>query len=972
MSLRESSRLRKPSYLAIRMGEVETIGKRRERAPCNLECLEGEKEGTLILKKKLTSFGQDSKHSILTDIERKEKNGNDQRPITKKVHLNREHQIEMIKNEIIEQNRECLKDGNKNDGELKEINLMKKRIFEMNPHEVIENLRAKNKIDTEKITKDELICRSIWPWEDEDWESRNEKATKIPLEINRIAEDWNQRIEKKKISNLQFFTQQVTDSVKEFLDKPLSFYKGFDNISSSNNPGNQSNSEKLEWTSNQIHSKIDDQIASEPFIENYIIVDNQNKDMSIKVRDASQTLLSMPDKKFTAQPSNSIDPHIRECLYKSVPFINASSNSYDPVSLQGKNEDNPKRHFIKQKQAVANIRLKRSFGISYVKERESKQQGVDQIFKKIHPIVIQCSTMIEPYTEESDGILVRSIDMMIDDVFRKKVFGNFIVTVIPALNETDFRDYLLPDPADSHQKQSHIRSFCLETIEQLPLFFASNLFLSIPLTFDSSGFKPNISKTGSICLGIHMKKSLNSKNSYMHNIGREYKPNNQMKLIDAKIRSLINGWKPGSVEETYTRSAEVYELLKSDFEALRLSEERYPSEGANFSDNGNSTDVSESNTSISEVTEEEINGYLAKVMSSEGLNFNTLSFKLELYVPEEEFKKSSFESKKILTTIIHRLKKKFDGWLLLWSVVRHQLHSSNPSASTDLKVQLDLNKRLLESLRELSDPCLNFPSQAPPSISTLSLSSVKSYLQNNQSLYLKPCPFLELPTSTRDIQSSLKSLYSDFDLLPTPFNLPLYTVDTRDCFSFDPLIRESTVMMRGREVIKKEYFFDPDNVPNNFEFFEERFPDKRIGVVTYENYYSHEELIEIERLAHQTELEYFDGAFLPHTGQTTLSGKRVKRTKFFFGSRYLWSAHQLAEPHSGLAGGIRTDVSPIPGWMVKKVESPLVQDGIIPPSFVNSIAMNIYHDGEEGLGQHYDDAVRFRQVGFYYTSPFSL
>jgi hypothetical protein len=26
--------------------------------------------------------------------------------------------------------------------------------------------------------------------------------------------------------------------------------------------------------------------------------------------------------------------------------------------------------------------------------------------------------------------------------------------------------------------------------------------------------------------------------------------------------------------------------------------------------------------------------------------------------------------------------------------------------------------------------------------------------------------------------------------------------------------------------------------------------------------------------------------------------------------------------------------------------------------------MNIYHDGEEGLGQHFDDAIRFRQVIF--------
>jgi hypothetical protein len=29
--------------------------------------------------------------------------------------------------------------------------------------------------------------------------------------------------------------------------------------------------------------------------------------------------------------------------------------------------------------------------------------------------------------------------------------------------------------------------------------------------------------------------------------------------------------------------------------------------------------------------------------------------------------------------------------------------------------------------------------------------------------------------------------------------------------------------------------------------------------------------------------------------------------------------------------------------------------------FFNSIAMNVYHDGTEGLAQHYDDATRFKQ-----------
>ena len=51
-----------------------------------------------------------------------------------------------------------------------------------------------------------------------------------------------------------------------------------------------------------------------------------------------------------------------------------------------------------------------------------------------------------------------------------------------------------------------------------------------------------------------------------------------------------------------------------------------------------------------------------------------------------------------------------------------------------------------------------------------------------------------------------------------------------------------------------------------------------------------------------------------------------------------------------------------PFWMIKKVEKPLVKAGIVLKDFVNSFALNVYHDGTEGLGQHFDDAVRFRQV----------
>jgi len=48
-------------------------------------------------------------------------------------------------------------------------------------------------------------------------------------------------------------------------------------------------------------------------------------------------------------------------------------------------------------------------------------------------------------------------------------------------------------------------------------------------------------------------------------------------------------------------------------------------------------------------------------------------------------------------------------------------------------------------------------------------------------------------------------------------------------------------------------------------------------------------------------------------------------------------------------------------WIRERVEVPMVDAGIVEKNFVNSIAMNVYHDGTEGLAQHYDDATRFKQ-----------
>ena len=99
------------------------------------------------------------------------------------------------------------------------------------------------------------------------------------------------------------------------------------------------------------------------------------------------------------------------------------------------------------------------------------------------------------------------------------------------------------------------------------------------------------------------------------------------------------------------------------------------------------------------------------------------------------------------------------------------------------------------------------------------------------------------------------------------------------------------------------------------------------------------------------------------TVQPSIVGNKIKRTKFFFNYRYMWTRCQLAEPGSYIGAGVRKDVTPPPKW-TKKIENDFVEHSIVEKDFLNSIAINVYHDGKEGLAQHFDDAVRFRQVYF--------
>ncbi|GMH40289.1 hypothetical protein BSKO_08193 [Bryopsis sp. KO-2023] len=135
-----------------------------------------------------------------------------------------------------------------------------------------------------------------------------------------------------------------------------------------------------------------------------------------------------------------------------------------------------------------------------------------------------------------------------------------------------------------------------------------------------------------------------------------------------------------------------------------------------------------------------------------------------------------------------------------------------------------------------------------------------------------------------------------------------------------------------------------------------------VGVTTFTELFSPDELKMIEDMAdgvHEMSLndQLPDECFHESVGR----GGNLKRTKFFFGARYLWTRDQLADPNAKRASGVRVDVPKNPRWMEEMVEGPLVTSDIIPKDFINSWALNMYHDGSEGIQSHFDDSTRFHR-----------
>lgn len=225
---------------------------------------------------------------------------------------------------------------------------------------------------------------------------------------------------------------------------------------------------------------------------------------------------------------------------------------------------------------------------------------------------------------------------------------------------------------------------------------------------------------------------------------------------------------------------------------------------------------------------------------------------------------------------------------------------------------------------------------------------------------------------------------------------PLYMVSTRDCFTSD-IVGEDTEcdMGEGQTFRKTRWFIRSTDVPVQFDSVMDNLlrgaedhsmeamildgiistivqsTERRsnykgyllpLGVTTYNGVYTSRDLDSIEACCdklHETALQ----GILPKECYHATASKKgsLKRTKYFFGSRYLWSREQLKSPHAKVAGGIRHDVPKPQAWMRDMVEQPMVSAKLVPDGFVDAIALNIYHDGSEGIQSHYDDSRRFHQ-----------
>ena len=601
--------------------------------------------------------------------------------------------------------------------------------------------------------------------------------------------------------------------------------------------------------SNETTSILQERTSNDDEAEDLEIVDNRNQKIKIKVSGLTgKTSL----RSFETVP-NPIDTAARQENFDSQRFNLDFRSGYAPIEIQQTQErdfkDNEKKektqHFIKKKQSCAQINLKRTCGVSYVKPTESQQLNVSNVFEPLPPLVFQCSSECDEV--EDVGAF--------QGVF-KRLFTNGARPRVCTLLDSDddaIRDYLLKP--EKRVAISKGRVLLIRDYRDLwPLFF-DKMFIIIHFFHDKREIIVNHASynmdykslmdlivKSQFQLGVQLKKNLSGKKSFIKTLGTEFNrfvetpddDNPQLLDFDAKVGlvSSLDDIKPNpklaipasSAKEKPKFLTSIMNKLQSFFTFNAKPEPTMVTEStvndySTMPTGTNSVGFSTANSSPAKVSPNalvfgvhpSILNYLQKDPKMK--NINTISVRMELYIEEALWKSLKDTEKNQLNGLI--------------------LHIDDACQREALPMS---NKRIEASEYTMAN-------EFHDSLAKISIVTKDSPIAQS----LKMEEFLNKSGSNDRKAREMGS-----------FGLPLYYISTRDCFAFDLIEKKTVLQLPGRpNVLKTEYFFHPKAKPQNFKSFEAEFPDLRVGVTSYSNFFSHEELIALEAKTFETEIKCF-------------------------------------------------------------------------------------------------------------------
>ena len=360
-------------------------------------------------------------------------------------------------------------------------------------------------------------------------------------------------------------------------------------------------------------------------IDKLVFMDRYNRNQEIEVRNHELIYKYSKNSHFV----NPYDTHHKdsfdfEKIKEFIPDNEAVTLQKNYLDYENKKLSH---HTVKVKTVQSACSVKRIFGISYIKENESKQKGVSDYFKPLPALVIQCSNNCN-YQKELVSLCEMSIEK---DFCFGKGKGEFLFSYYQGKDEIAIRNYLDYRKGKERLQNLELMVVKAESIEQILPFTYNNdcivLHGNITKTgkFKSLGHEhansPDLVIQSDLSIVIFTKKSLNSKKKFISSINQTYKT-----------------------------------AFKAD-EFIKLK--RKPSKQAEELVDGVEED--KKNGLVDEDRKKVIKEYLRFVLGSNtSINTDTTSYKYEGYVKENVWRRMSKKQKDTLFTYICVLKEKLE------------------------------------------------------------------------------------------------------------------------------------------------------------------------------------------------------------------------------------------------------------------------------------------------------------------------